>query len=318
MASKKSSKKASKKPKKQPKSKKKQPPIPTDDVYQRIWDADLKKGSGLKAIVKGTKITATLEKQGYIEVDEPLEADEDHVLMPKVHIPADKRKTYKLVERLFDNYTLLESQPERIAPEESEEVQSFIEAIYKTGPMQVARDYIEDRTEPMSDDVWWNVIQRAWFEQFRMGGDPGLTGFEHVVVGEQEALKVQGYHFWYKYHVDENFRFGSDIRKDLIQYLGNKEPGESTPDVATISYRWLAFDYETRQFKKLTKKVGGFWIGPGIEGLMALGTVRFHIGAKAPKEGVINGVHYQLEMARSENDRNIRTFFPKFVRMVES
>jgi poly(U)-specific endoribonuclease len=306
-------KKAPKKPKK-----KKQMTLPTDDIYQRIWDADQKKGSGLRAVARGTNITATLEKHGYILVDEPAAGDQvgtEHVLMPEVHIPADKRKTYKLVERLFDNYTLLESQPEEVAPEEDDEIQSFIETILDTAPMQVAREYIEDRTEPMSDDVWWNVIQRAWFEQFRGGRDPGLTGFEHVVVGEQEARKVQGYHFWYKYHVDENFRFG-DLRRDLIQYLGNKEPGETTPDVATISYSWEAFDYQKKKFVKLTKAVGGFWIGPSIEGLMALGTVRFHSEAKAPKEGIINGVHYQLELARSENDRNIRTFFPKFVQMV--
>ena len=317
MATKKSSKKSPKKPKKQPK--KKQPPLLTDDVYQRIWDADQKKGSGLRAVAKGTRITASLEKQGYIVVDEPAPGDQvgvEHVLMPDVHIPADKKKTYKLVEKLFDNYTLLESQPETVAPEEDEEVQNFIEAVMKTPPMQVSREYIEDRTERMSDDVWWNVIQRAWFEQFRLGRDPGLTGFEHVVVGEQEGRKVQGYHFWYKYHVDENFRFG-DIRRDLIQYLGNQEADDKTPDVATISYSWEAFDYQKKKFIRLTKPVGGFWIGPSIEGLMALGTVRFHDGAKAPKEAIINGAHYQLEMARSENDRNIRTFFPKFVRMVD-
>ena len=37
-----------------------------------------------------------------------------------------------------------------------------------------------------------------------MGADPALSGFEHVVVGEQEGAKAQGYHFWYKYYLDDD------------------------------------------------------------------------------------------------------------------
>lgn len=336
MASKKSSKKASKKTKKSSKkaskaSKKASPskkaggaaPINLDDdIYQRIWDADLRDGSGLKAIRKGTKITAALRKSGYVVVDEPHERDEagqvgkDHILIPEVHIPVAKKKSYERVERLFDNYILLETKPEPIAPEEEEEVQEFIDAILETAPMRIAREYIEQRSgEVMTDDVWWNVVQRAWFEQFRASSDPALTGFEHVVVGELDEKKVQGYHFWYKYFIDENFRFGA-LRLDLIQFLGNKEKAERTPDVATISYAWDAFDYKTKKTIARTKQVGGFWIGPSVEGLLALGTVRFHKETDAPKETIINDAQYRLELSRSPTGRNVRTFFPKFVQMV--
>lgn len=323
-ASKKSAKSSKKAPAKKAPAKKtsskKAPPIGMDDdIYQRIWDADLRDGAGLRAIRKGTRITAALEANGYVVVDEPDAGDQvgkDHVLIPEVHIPRDKKKSYERVERMFDNYVLLERERDPIAAEEREEVQAFIDDILDTAPMQVAREYIEQRSgQSMSEDVWWNIVQRAWFEQFEAGVDPALSGFEHVVVGELDERKVQGYHFWYKYFVDENFRFG-DLRLDLIQYLGNQEPGDNTPDVATIKFAWEAFDYQQKKTVKRTKPVGGFWIGPSVEGLLALGTVRFHDGADAPKETVINDAQYRLELFRSGSKRNIRTFYPKFVGMV--
>jgi poly(U)-specific endoribonuclease len=289
----------------------------TGDIYQRIWNVD-QAYAGLKAIKLGES-TAQWKEHGYIVVDEPegdetAQAGRDHILIREVHIPKKKKASYDRVAGLFNNYELDQTKEEDIAPEEMEEVQDFIESIYRTPPLVVARDYIEERMgRELDDDVWWNMIQRAWFEQYDDGVNKDLSGFEHVVVGEQKQGKVQGYHFWYKYFVDENFVFG-DTRKDLIQFLGRKgSKKDATPDVATISYVWEAFDYRTKQTRKLTKPTGGFWIGPSIEGLIALGTVRFIPDAMAPKEAVINKVKYELKLFRSPNDRHMRTFYPVFV-----
>ena len=309
-----------KKKKKEKKSKKKSTPKVSAggaDIYQRIWDAD-QAYAGLKAVKLGQSV-AGLKDHGYVVVDEPegdaeKQAGRDHILIREVHIPRKKRASYDRVAELFNNYELDQTKEDQIAPEEAEEIQDFIERIYKTPPLQVARDYIEERVgEEMDDDVWWNIIQRAWFEQYDDGVNQDLSGFEHVVVGEQKQGKVQGYHFWYKYFFDEKFVFG-DVRKDLIQFLGFKEKKQdSTPEVATISYVWEAFDYKTEKTRKLTKPTGGFWIGPSIEGLIALGTVRFFPDAMAPKEAVINRVKYELKLFRSPNDRHMRTFYPVFV-----
>lgn len=318
MASKKKKKKSEKKSKKPPASKSKPRPIGGDgDVYQRIWDAD-QEYAGLKALKLGDD-TSEWEDHGYVVVNEPegdeeAQAGRDHILIDAVHIPRKKKASYERVAALFNNYELDQTKEDRIAPEEAEEIQDFIETIYKTPPLQVARDYIEERLgRELGDDVWWNMIQRTWFEQYDDGVNQDLSGFEHVVVGEQKQGKVQGYHFWYKYFLDENFVFGG-LRKDLIQFLGFKEkPQDSTPEVATISYVWEAFDYRTRKTRKLTKPTGGFWIGPSIEGLIALGTVRFVPDAMAPKEALINRVKYELKLFRSPNDRHMRTFYPVFV-----
>jgi poly(U)-specific endoribonuclease len=314
---------ATKKKKKKEKKKKKKPSPGGggggggSDIYQRIWDAD-QAYAGLRAVKFGES-TAGLKDHGYIVVDEPDGNGEeqfgrDHILIREVHIPKKKKASYDRVATLFNNYELDQTKEDDIAPEEAEEVQDFIQRIYKTPPLQIARDYIEDRQGgEMDDDVWWNIIQRCWFEQFDDGVNRDLSGFEHVVVGEQKQGKVQGYHFWYKYFLDENFVFG-DVRKDLIQFLGFKgSKKDSTPEVATISYVWEAFDYRTGKTRKLTKPTGGFWIGPSIEGLLALGTVRFVPDAMAPKEAVINRTKYELKLFRSANDRHMRTFYPVFV-----
>ena len=162
-----------------------------------------------------------------------------------------------------------------------------------------------------------------WFRRFSQGGDPALSGFEHVVVGEQEGPRVQGYHFWYKYYLDDGFarlvdgsrpRFPG-MRDDRIVYLGSLEENDQVrfPESVTISYRWQAPDYDAQAIRPLTKRIGGFFVGCSVEGLLAMGTVRAHLGARAPKEAVINGARYALEVYRSPDDSNVRTFYPRFL-----
>ena len=286
------------------------------DIYQQIWDAD-QQGNGLKAIKKGTPITNALKQQGYVVVDEKKQAGPEHRLLTEVFIPPKKMKSYKNVEQLFNNYTLDQTKPEVNLPEERAEVQQFIKASYKTPPLQLAREYIQTQSSSnLTDDEWWALLERVWFEQYDMGNNEDLSGFEHVFVGEQKQGKVQGYHFWYKYYLDEHFRLDGE-ELDLIKFIRwEHDPKEKTADVVTLAYEWRAFDYEKKVFRKLTKPVGGFWVGPSAEGMLALGTVRFMQQAFAPKQAQINGVMYNLELYRSEDDRNLRTFYPVFVRML--
>ena len=175
----------------------------------------------------------------------------------------------------------------------------------------------------VSCERWYNTVVDMWFRQFSQGGDPALTGFEHVVVGEQEGPKAQGYHFWYKYWLDDGFARQVDpegaqfpgLGDDRIVYLGSKQKQgqQQFPESVTISYKWHAADYDRQEVRPLTKKIGGFFVGCSVEGLLALGTVRAHLGARAPKEAVINGARYQLKVFRSANDRHVRTFYPVFL-----
>ncbi|WFU92165.1 hypothetical protein QA644_33770 (plasmid) [Rhizobium sp. CC1099] len=291
------------------------------DIYQQIWDAD-QSGNGVKAILAGA---GDAPETGYVRVDntDSLESPPgDLKVLSEVRIPDNKMKTYHLVRALFDNYALDERDVEVETPEERAEVHELLEAIVDTAPMQVARAYISEETgTPISRDRWYATLTEQWFRRFSQSGDRDLSGFEHVFVGEQEGPKVQGYHFWYKYHLDDGLALHIDrnsfpgFRDDRIVYLRGeyKDGQEHFPESVTISYRWNAPDYDAGTTRPLTKPIGGFFVGCSVEGLMAIGAVRAHRGARAPKEAVINGARYDMKLFLDQSQRFVRTFYPVYL-----
>lgn len=295
------------------------------DIYQQIWDAD-QAGNGVQPLLPGQTGDAA---RGYVIVNNTGQATKDTRVIDKVEIPKSKQLTYDRVLALFDNYALDEQDTETETPEERQEVHDLLEAVIDTPPMLVAREYVANATgTQISRERWYGVLLEHWFRMFSQGGDPALTGFEHVFVGEQEGPKVQGYHFWFKYFLDDGLASKIDrqrfpgFRDDRIIYVrGLYENGqEDFPESVTISYGWQAPDYErwTSEenaedvIRRLTKPKGGFFVGCSVEGLMAMGSVRAHLGARAPKEAIINGGRYELAVFRSQNDQHIRTFYPMF------
>lgn len=293
-----------------------------ENIYQAIWDED-QKNCGVKAITPQTEITDELQNHGYVVVDEKTEAGKDHRIIKEVVIPESKMRSYELVTKLFNNYTLDQTKPEISFPDEALEVQQFMEYVHKSGPMRVAKDYAEKQMgKTITFDEWWAIISRIWFEPFNMGKNKDLSGFEHVVVGEQKQGKVQGYHFWYKYYFDEHFVAPTALEEvgremDLIDFIrGEQDENDQTPDVVTLSYKWRAYDYEQKQYRPLTKPIGGFWVGISVEAMMAIGTLCFLPQVMADTTAEINGAIYKLKIFASEDNRNLRTFYPKFIQMV--
>lgn len=287
------------------------------DIYQQIWDAD-QSGNGVPAL--GTDTTGD-ESRGYVRVANG-PASKDLRILSKVVIPEGKRRTYDLVTRLFDNYALSETDREVETQEERDEVHDLLQQVVDTAPMQVARQYVESATQTeISSERWYATLLELWFRRFSQGGDPDLSGFEHVFVGEQERGKIQGYHFWYKYYLDDGLAGTIDrnrfpgLNDDRIQYLRSEasDAQAAFPESVTISYKWDAPDYERNAIRPLTKPKGGFFVGCSVEGLMAMGAVRAHLAARAPKEAVLNGARYDLKVFRSPDDKNIRTFYPVFL-----
>jgi hypothetical protein len=292
------------------------------DIYQQIWDAD-QTANGVQPILSGQDGD---EARGYVTVVTEADAEEDTQILQNVVIPDSKKLTYDRVLKLFDNYSLDEQEQEIETPQERQEVHDLLAAVIDTPPMQVAREYVANATGTViSRDRWYGVLLEHWFRTFSQGGDPALTGFEHVFVGEQEGPKVQGYHFWYKYYLDDGLATAYDrenfpgFADDRIAYVrGLYQNGqEDFPESVTISYKWhapdSAGDDAAGVIRPLTKPVGGFFVGCSVEGLMALGSVRAHLGARAPKEAVINGARYDLKVFRSANEQHIRTFYPVFL-----
>ena len=291
------------------------------DIYQRIWNADQSE-SGVVPILD---TVAGDPELGFVKVNTRLDSQDKSLrAMPDAVIPDAKRRTYDLCRELFDNFALSERDEEQDTPEEREEVHDLVHAMVDTAPMQVAREYVARATDTsITRERWYNTLMEMWFRRFSQGGDPHLSGFEHVVVGEQQGSKAQGYHFWYKYYLDDGFAHMVDdaqahfpgLEDDRIVYLGTKHKAgqEQYPETLTISYRWFAPDYDRDAIRPLTKPIGGFFVGCSVEGLLAIGSVRAHLGARAPKEAVINGANYSLKLFRSDNNRHVRTFYPMFV-----
>ncbi len=257
------------------------------DIFQQIWDAD-QSDAGVQPMLDTGDGDPTV---GFVKVNTNLNAaDKDLRVLPEAVIPDSKRHTYDLCHRLFDNYALPERDEEDETPEEREEVHDLVHAMVDTAPMQVAREYIAQATGA-------SITRERW------------------------------YNFWYKYYLDDGFARPVDgatanfpgLTDDRIAYLGSKQSADQAqfPESVTISYRWDAADYDREELRPLTKKIGGFFVGCSVEGLLALGSVRAHLGAPASKEAVINGTRYQLKVFRSENKRHVRTFYPVFVGAVD-
>lgn len=296
------------------------------DIYQLIWEADQNE-NGVRPILD---TDAGDQSEGFVKVNAQLDQDnEDLRVLTDLHIPEHKKKTYQLGLKLFDNFALRERDEELDTAEERTEIHNFVDAIIDTAPMQVAREYVSLQTgSSLTRQRWYNTLMEMWFRKYSMGGDPHLSGFEHVIMGEQDGSKAKGYHFWYKYYLDDGFARLQDgiyqdafpgLLDDRIHYSGTKQAKDQQyyPETVTISYKWFAPDYEREALRPLFKKIGGFFVGCSIEGLLALGTVRGHLGINAPKKAVINGAEYDMKLYHSSNRRHIRTFYPVFLRGLE-
>jgi poly(U)-specific endoribonuclease len=288
-----------------------------DDAYQRIWDVD-QATSGIPALFANQ---AGDPAQGFVKVDERAGQGPEHRLFVEVHIPAPKRRSYDLCKALFDNYRLDQSKPEQNRPEEARETLALLEALTDSAPMVAAREHLEAQSGARyAREAWQELIFEIWFRQFDDGRNLDLSGLEHVAVGEQKGGTVNGHHFWYKYYLDDWVAFSGedDIDYDGSRYDGPHRRegrltpiGRQVPEVVTLAYSWEAYDFETRRRRALYKPIGGFWVGCSIEGLLALGTVRFF--AHGHIETTINGARYQIELYRSPDGRSLRTFFPRFL-----
>jgi poly(U)-specific endoribonuclease len=282
-------------------------------IYQRIWDAD-QAGRGIPALAAGSDGD---EGQGYVKVDLPAGRDAEHRLFAEVQIPDHKRLSYDLCRALFDNYRLDQTKLEETTAAEAREALALLDAIADSAPMRVARDHLERaRGQRYIDPAWQELIFNVWFRPFDDGRNRDLSGFEHVVVGEQKAGRVNGYHFWYKYYLDDgpDFPGSDDIDFDGIR---SDRPGDGlsawpqAPEVVTLAYRWHARDFDAGVRRSLYKPIGGFFVGCSVEGLLALGLVRFFERGKV--ETVINRARVRIDLHRSPDGRSLRSYFPRFL-----
>lgn len=304
------------------------------DIYQKIWDADILEGNGVKSYRKDQmdsgELKGVLDKnKGYVIVDETV-SGKDAKVIAEVVIPSSKIDTYNLCHKLFNNYILDPGERDQISSIEKEEERKFIEAILSTKPIEIAKEAVgQDRGRTLTNLEFALAIEEAFFLQGK-AGSKNASGFEHVFVGEQKdtgekpdniAVNLGGYHFWYKYFLDDggkntDMTFPDRISYGKSEYRGpNAEHGILVPEVITLSYTWDAPEFDdngnpTGKKQLLKKPIGGFWVGCSPEGLIALSMVRLLVG---PSNATINNARYKLSLFTLDDSReSIRTFFPEF------
>ncbi len=277
------------------------------DIYQKIWDADMI-GSGLRPILPAEKAERS---EGYVVVD-PESCKPDHHILKEVYIPVHKKRSYQLIEQLFDNYTLNQLNNERNTLNESKEVKEYLNMAIDSPPLKIARKFIEEKSlKPFTQQQWYTYLHDLWFRQFDWESGKDLSGFEHVFVGEQKRRKLVGHHFWYKYYLEDNAELNKQ-KRDLIELtcLNHHKQNPAAPYVMMAGFHFKAFDYEKRRFIKILKKRCAFFVGISAEGLLALGTVRAFPHPDVPETFTLNNSQYKLELYMSPDGKSIRTFYP--------
>ncbi|WP_053363188.1 hypothetical protein [Bacillus sp. FJAT-27251] len=277
------------------------------DIYQHIWDADMK-SNGLQPIEPGKERNYSA---GYVVVDDR-PGHHGHRIFREVYIPDSKRRSYQLVEKLFDNYTMNQYRKEKNTVKESKEVSEFLAMAINTSPIQLAREFVQKKLrKSLTELYWYTHLQQLWFRQFNLYNARNLSGFEHVFIGEQKRKMLSGHHFWYKYWLEDNPAL-NEHKSDLIDLkdsaLQVQMPG--APYIVTAGYRLKTYDGHKRRFIRISKSRCGFFVGLSAEGLMAMGTVRALFPEDKPHPVKLNGLPFNLEMFMCPQGKSIRTFYP--------
>ncbi len=271
------------------------------DIYKQIWECDTKH-SGLRPI---SPLENRNYSEGYVMVDTQV-CSPDHRILREVHIPDKKRKSYELIEKLFDNYTLNQKSKEINTAYEFKEASEFLMMASLSPPVQIARKFLMEKLNKNFDDQqWYHQLHHLWFRQFNWDNGRDLSGFEHVFIGEQQRRKLVGHHFWYKYWLaDQDHADHVDMTCEVPS-----DQNSASPYVITVSYQLKATDHHKKKSVELSKKRCTFLVGISAEGLLALGTIRALGKEYVPEYFYIKEIPYKLELIMSPDGQSIRTFY---------
>jgi hypothetical protein len=134
-------------------------------------------------------------------------------------------------------------------------------------------------------------------------------GFEHVIAGELKGSKVSGFHWWYRYYVDE--------KDGKTNYKYSME-GLDDPNIFTGSFTWDP-DGKNGHLPNATKKKGGFTIGNTAIAQLAIGHIAYELRKKSGMNGYsfrfdanINGEEYRWQVYLQGD--TIRSLYPMTLR----
>lgn len=291
-----------------------QPSIPVvdmSDIYQQIIDVDIAQSFGIQAILPFEERD---KDTGYIVVTESSSRSSPGRLFAEVSIPPSKQRSYDLARAMFDNYDVEDDKRDVITAAESAEREALLDFAIPSPPMVLARQYVESATgRSFTDSEWRSEVTTAWFHAFTArSGDPTRSGFEHVLLGEWDTAKdkVGGFHWWYYYLMNRN-----DITYGGAKYGSSNSDSASgidVPDLVTMAFEW-----DVAAGESIKKSTGGFFVGPSIEAMLAMGMVRRAATAEDSQFVTVSGMDLNIRMFRSEDGKDaINTWYPVLLRVV--
>ncbi|ESO02524.1 hypothetical protein HELRODRAFT_161804 [Helobdella robusta] len=125
--------------------------------------------------------------------------------------------SYRLLDKLFDNYIAKTGVAEKNETGEYDEVEQFLNATLATKPMKIMHQFLSKKDLASADiQSFKKQLRQFWFTEYsRSGGVKDSSGFEHVFLGETKKGEVIGFHNWlfaYKQEKLGIFRYESLIR----------------------------------------------------------------------------------------------------------
>ena len=301
------------------------------DIFVELWNLD-QQHNGLSVTVRGSD-NQWLDPDADIRLDEQgmatnSGADKAPNPLIAVHRPERlNRPTYRSIQKLFDNYSLKDGDPESTSQVEAQEIDTFLTDILRTEVMKRCLAYINAEKlakdgEQLTPTAFRALLEHQWFElytnHFRDNSpNPQVSGFEHVFVGDENRNgEIGGHHFWWKFLLDQEAGEADSLGHNYRLSNGVRPPGERYEWLATFRMTWKPNGNTLNGSKK------GFFVGFSPELMMAYGTLGLLMEQKTGDHQVValDGGEFELvihasalpgtEPVNQRRGNRIRSVFP--------
>ncbi|XP_061162350.1 uridylate-specific endoribonuclease D-like [Saccostrea echinata] len=171
------------------------------------------------------------------------------------------RPTYSTFISLLNNYHYRTGTSEYQTTTEDTEVSMFLSQISQTSVIKLAQQFLHSKGYTGSSmSAFISTLRKIWFEFYPRSSHTtheDTSGFEHVFVGETTSSKVDGFHNWIQYYLEE--------KHGNLNYLGFVYTKQ--PEIIGTHFQWH------HQIKSLSS----FIVGSSPEFDLAMYTVCFFV-----------------------------------------
>ena len=144
-------------------------------------------------------------------------------MIAEVVIPDDKRLTYDLTKALLDNYRLDQTKREDTTQPEAAEMLALIEAVTDSAPMEATRwtFWASAAATPIRGTSSRTSCSTSGFANMTWAAISTFPASSMWWSASRRRARSVGYHFWYRYYLDD---FGLLGTGDDIDFQGTKYP----------------------------------------------------------------------------------------------